>query len=169
MSPSDYLALLKSRLTRYFDLQEKAQVLGWEIDLFGTLRLESRRYILDPRWVMDRYHCFEYCFVKAFSRAVTLEDIQQFQSFLRQAEGEFVHPDFEHMRSYLTGVIVAPKVASEELKRSVRQMRWRRSYALGLKGWSEIRLVLVDLDGGDVTGNRAAREVLSYFRPRAFS
>ena len=71
---------------------------------------------------------------------------------------EKVDPVPNHMQSSLSLVIVADRV-DDEAKRACRKTRFRKNFALGIRGWADLRLAVVDIAGHDVVTNGAGKEM----------
>ncbi len=63
-----------------------------------------------------------------------------------------VRPAPDHMTTYLSLAIVADAVDDLAWER-VRRTRFRKNFALGWRGWADLRLAVADLSRGRVTTN----------------
>ena len=50
------------------------------------------------------------------------------------------------------------------LSNKVEKLKYQKSFAFGLKGWADIRLILVMLDTGEVITNKKGREVKEVYK-----
>ena len=80
------------------------------------------------------------------------------------ARGNEKYPPRDHMRTFLTAVIVSEVSPSETLIRRIRKYRFDKGYQFSFRGFSQGRLVFVDLSAGKVYTSPAANDVAEFFR-----
>jgi hypothetical protein len=71
----------------------------------------------------------------------------------------------DHMSTIITGIIVVDSVDDKKLESIVKRFRHQKSYAFGLKGWVDVRLILVDLHEKKVVPSKKAVKVETFYRP----
>ena len=74
------------------------------------------------------------------------------------------YPPKDHMRTFLTAVIVSEESPSEALIRRIRKYRFDKGYQFSFRGFSQGRLVFVDLGAGKVYTSPAANDVAEFYR-----
>ena len=74
------------------------------------------------------------------------------------------YPPKDHMRTFLTAVIISEASPSAELIRLIRKYRFDRGYQFSFRGFSQGRLVFVDLGAGKVYTSPAANDVAEFYR-----
>ncbi len=74
------------------------------------------------------------------------------------------YPPKDHMRTFLTAVIISEASPSAELIRLIRKYRFDRGYQFSFRGFSQGRLVFVDLSAGKVYTSPAANDVAEFYR-----
>ena len=74
-----------------------------------------------------------------------------------------VKPDGNHRNSDVTLVIIAEHIDESTLK-EVRKMKHYQSYRFGLHGWSNYRLVALELSTGKLAFNRQGQILKKLFR-----
>ena len=80
------------------------------------------------------------------------------------ARGNEKYPPKDHMRTFLTAVIISETAPSAELVRLIRKYRFDKGYRFSFRGFSQGRLVFVDLSAGKVYTSPAANDVAEFFR-----
>lgn len=74
------------------------------------------------------------------------------------------YPPKDHMRTFLTAVLVLERSPGPELIRKVRRYRFDKSYLFSLRGFSQGRIIVVDLPSKKVYTSPAAKDVAAFFR-----
>lgn len=74
------------------------------------------------------------------------------------------YPLKDHMRTFLTAVLVLERSPGPELIRKVRRYRFDKSYLFSLRGFSQGRIIVVDLPSKKVYTSPAAKDVAAFFR-----
>lgn len=163
MNSDEYLLNLQERFERYFDISRNINILDREINLFAKYKNINNKTFITKNDVVDSYENNEYCFVKRFENPSFME-ISEFMDFLKSASREFVKPDRNHMSSYVTGIMVVDGSISNEIESLVRKFKYSKVFAFYLKGWCDIRLVLVKPENGSVITNKAASSVKKVYK-----
>lgn len=80
------------------------------------------------------------------------------------SRGNEKYPPKDHMRTFLTAVLVLERSPGPELIRKVRRFRFDKSYLFSLRGFSQGRIIVVDLPSKKVYTSPAAKDVAAFFR-----
>ena len=80
------------------------------------------------------------------------------------SRGNEKYPPKDHMRTFLTSVLVLERSPGPELIRKVRRYRFDKSYLFSLRGFSQGRIIVVDLPSKKVYTSPAAKDVAAFFR-----
>ena len=81
------------------------------------------------------------------------------------SRGNEKYPPKDHMRTFLTAVLVLERSPGPELIRKVRRYRFDKSYLFSLRGFSQGRIIVVDLPSKKVYTSPAAKDVAARFLP----
>ena len=71
---------------------------------------------------------------------------------------ELIRPHSEHQCSFVTAVVICGQARPEVLE-DIARTRFRKDYRFGFYGWMEFRAAAVCLQDGQVTVNRAGRDM----------
>lgn len=159
MDCSTYLDMLSDRYARYFDVQRNYELLDNKLDIFAEYRVKNEKYFLMKSAVIYSFDNFEYCLAKCFKDGITADELQQFTDYLIKAVKQIVKPSTEHMSTFLSGVIVSEKGFSNEVIEKAQSFKYSKDFLFTLKGWCDVRLILVDLEGNEIITNKKAKEV----------
>lgn len=70
----------------------------------------------------------------------------------------------DHMYTYMTGIFISDSGISRELQKKISKYHFFKNYRLGLRGYSEARLLVFDMENQKVIGNRAARALVKGYK-----
>lgn len=164
MEFKDYKELMKKRLMGYFDLSEERAYGGYQLDLFAESNMRTERYFAMKKFKVYAMENDEFCLLKHFDM-VTEDIVDGYISMLIKAIDELVTVREDHMSSTLTGVIVTDHLDDKALEKKIRKFRHQKSFAFGFKGWVDVRLILVDLEGCRVVASKKAVKVEDFYQP----
>ena len=71
------------------------------------------------------------------------------------------------MTTFLSLVIVAES-ADTNAKELVRKTKYRKNFSFGLKGWTDLRLALIDLSDSSITTNPQGKELINTLEANLF-
>ena len=142
---------------RWFDVQREYAYAGRTFPGYAEFHSFGEKYVLVKRaklWEVDTH---EYLF---FVLADCLDETQvrDLVSFMENDGLKKVVPEPNHMSSAISLVIVADS-CTEEALRIVRKTRFRKNFALGIRGWADLRVAVADLSANCVTTNAAGKQL----------
>lgn len=158
-----------SRLVRahqsFYDFWQPWEYEGRTFEAYGEYHNHAAQYVLVKRaqlWAVDTH---DYLFIATYP-TYSLSDLTADVAWVTQHGIKRVVPKKDHMSSSLTLIIITDS-ASDEVMRAVAKTRFRKNYFLGIHGWTDLRLALVNLSasqGSQVvcnTAGKALRKVLN--------
>lgn len=162
MNSQDYIEKISNLLSRSFDIERAHHYKGKTFDLFAASFVRSERYVASKKIQVYGFENNEYCLVKRV-KDLYPSVLADFTSILIDACQDLVKPHEEHMSTIITGVVVVEGKIDESLKHEIKRFNYNKSFLLGLKGWTYIRLLVVDIDGRMVFSNRRGKEILRFY------
>lgn len=78
--------------------------------------------------------------------------------FIKGAEKDYVLPRREHVRSYMTLILISDRV-SEDIKNKIRRLCHKKIYKLSFHGYSTVRIAVIELSTNEIITNRQAKEL----------
>jgi hypothetical protein len=163
---SQYLDQVEEKLCGSFNIQRDCRIENDRYDLFAEYHLRGEKYIAVKKAVIYAIESHEYCMVK-YIENLDNNELNAFVDALTRSARTVVKPSSEHMSSIVTGVIVADNIVQErkkEIVTCVNRFKCHRGFALGLKGWMDIRLLVVSLKGGLVAACKKGKEVSAVYQ-----
>ena len=107
--------------------------------------------------------------VKALSGLWNKNEVEEFSQFLISSINKLSPPSVDTMSTILNGILVSTSGFSEEAIRFGEKFKFSKSFLLGIKGWCDIRLILVDLKEEKLYSNKKGTEVLSAYKIKSSS
>ena len=163
MQTAEYFEKLLPYYEGSFDLEKPAHIQGREYAACGAFHAHVDKYVLVKKaqiWAVDSH---EYCLFATYEQAPGQEEIGQ----LKKVMEEYMEPVLarkgqpsmpkDHMYTYLTLVLITAKSPDASALRAVKRFRFQKFYHFYLRGYSEGRIVLVDLEGKKIYTSRDGR------------
>jgi hypothetical protein len=120
-------------------------------------RRTDQAYVLARKATIWSAETNEHVFV--FSVAELTESLwQSCREQALKAGLELIRPHSEHQCSFVTAVVICDQ-ASPEVLGDIARTRFRKDYRFGFYGWMEFRAAAICLQDGQVTVNRAGRDM----------
>lgn len=165
MTINKYLERLKQSYRRYFDVSSNETINGKTMDIYARFNARNVKYMAVKSIKIWGYETNEYCLVKSFNKTLEAADIQEIERYLEGCIDTLVEPHLEHKSSVITCVLVSTKGVESQTVRRVEKLRLSRSFALGFKGWCDVRLIVVDLNNNLTYANKKGKEVVNFYKP----
>lgn len=157
-----YLEALLDMHETYYDVERAHDFAGRSFEGYAEFHAESSQYVLAKRARLWGVNTHEYLFFKVLDRA-SADEVRELVDFMTTRALDKIELNPEHMTSYLTLVIIASET-DEEVDRLVRTTRFRKSFALGFRGWTDLRMALVDLSDCRIIANKQGTDIADTLR-----
>ncbi|WP_432666429.1 hypothetical protein R9X47_08770 [Wukongibacter baidiensis] len=159
-----YKEKIKERLTRYFDIEENYIYNKETFELFAISNIRNERYIASKKLTIYAFENDEYCFLKHF-KSLDESQLEELINILKCSINDFVNPHHDHMSSTITGVIAVDKTVKTDIIKGIKKFHYQKSFFFGLKGWCEVRLILIDLSKGEAIPSKKAKKAVQFYLP----
>lgn len=142
----------------WFDVYRDREVAGRMFCGFAEFHSHGAQYVLVKRaklWEADEHEYILFDIVDRLTEARATEDAE----FMKTKALSVVKLEPNHMSSNLSLVVIANSV-DDAAAQVFRKLRFRKNYAFGFKGWSDVRMACIDLSkpaGSRVTTNGAGK------------
>lgn len=163
---SDVLDRLLVAHEAYFDVERAHEFAGMYFDGYAAMHANNSQYVLVKRAKLWEASSHEYMFFKIVEHldAPTFDKLVE---FMKTSALDKVVLEQNHMNSFLTLVVIATSMDSS-LERRIRTIRFRKNFMFGLKGWSDLRLCVIDLAARRVHANAMGKELVPTLAANAF-
>jgi len=164
-----YLKDLEERYKYYYEVERDKEIFGIKVDIFAKSSTEHFRQVLTKNIKIDQHCTKEYAMVETQSGLGNKNKVKEFSQFLISSINKLSPPSVNTMSTTLNGVLVAASGFSEEAVNFAKKFKFSKSFLLGIKGWCDIRLILVDLKEEKLYSNQKGKEVLSAYKIKSSS
>lgn len=156
---TDVLERLVAAHGSFYDIRRDCPFEGRIFPAIAEFHTYGEQYVLVKRAKLWEVNSHDFMF---------FESLEALDEELLRAEIEFmttkglrkVDAGPNHMSSALSLVIIADECTDEAL-RIAKKTRFRKNHRLGLRGWTDLRLAVVDLSRNTVTTNAAGTKLTS--------
>ena len=191
MTSGDYLDKILDRMTSTHNITRNFTADGWTFAAYALYEASSEKYVLSRKanlWkVSESEHVLFMTLPEnadpgtdpgansdadsganpgASPEALFEETGRLISDYMEPvlSRGNEKYPPKDHMRTFLTAVLVLERSPDQELIRKVRRFRFDKSYLFSLRGFSQGRIIVVDLPSKRVYTSPAAKDVAAFFR-----
>lgn len=151
----------------WFDVERDHVFAGRTFPGYAEFHSAASQYVLVKRAKLWEAKSDEYLFFWPTER-LTAAELQDLVAFMTTEGLAKVQLGPSHMSSYLSMVIVTDS-AEEGIERLVKTTRFRKNFALGFKGWADLRLAVVDLAAGRIYANNQGKPLVETLAANAFA
>ncbi len=162
---ADCIARLFPYYERFFDLFRDYALGNEIIPGFAAYRASSGRYFLSKKAKLYEANTYEYVLFYQESEITTALLKERFAQ-LAAVEPLLVKPSHEHYCTYLTIVLVtahlpADSVVLRALQQTLNKLKFTKNYKLSYYGFSQGRILIADVTGKRVYGNKAGKTLIA--------
>lgn len=151
------LAHLLKAHKAYYDIQRDYSFGGRTFPGYAEFHTHGEKYVLSKKAKLWEVDAHEYLF---FTTAETASPalVDNLIAFMTTEALLKVKATPNHMTSYLSLIIIADH-ASEQSISTIKHARFRKNFQFGLRGWSDLRVALIDLETMQVYTNGQGKEL----------
>ena len=142
----------------WFDVSRDVSVAGRAFRALAQFHSFGEQYVLVKRVKLWEAEEHEYMLFDVRDH-IDAEAARSYVEFMKNEALELVKPEPNHMSSFRTLVVITNS-ASDEACSLFRKTSHRKNFMWGIRGWSDVRLALIDLSkpqGSRVVCNGAAK------------
>lgn len=144
----------------WFDVSRDVSVAGRAFRALAQFHSFGEQYVLVKRVKLWEAEEHEYMLFDVRDH-IDADAARSYVEFMKNEALELVKPEPNHMSSFRTLVVIANS-ASDEACALFRKTSYRKNFMWGIRGWSDVRLALIDLSkpqGSRVVCNGAAKRI----------
>ena len=171
MTSGTYLDKILDRMTSTHNITRNFTADGRTFAAYALYEASSEKYVLSRKanlWkVSESEHVLFMTLPENADPEALFEEAGRLISDYMEpvlSRGNEKYPPKDHMRTFLTAVLVLERSPGPELIRKVRRYRFDKSYLFSLRGFSQGRIIVVDLPSKKVYTSPAAKDVAAFFR-----
>lgn len=157
LSKEEVLEKLLLAHEAWFDIYRDYEFQGRMFGGYAEFHTHGEQYVLVKRakiWEVDSH---QYIFFQTVD-SLDEETLEDWTRFMVNEGIKKVVPQENHMSSDIALVLIADSTNANVAK-AVRKTRFRKNFKLGLEGWADLKLAVVDLSGNCVITNGAGKDL----------
>ena len=159
-----YIDELFIKYNKNFNVSKNIELCEKKINLFAEHKGIGGRTFVTQKDIIDKFEFNEYCIVSVYNK-INIEDAVEYTNYLKSLINALVKPNKEHKCSTITGVMVCDTSIDKSTENFIKNFKYTKSYKLYFHGWSDIRLILVDLSNNLVIPNKQGKKVKKVYIP----
>lgn len=173
MDQATYLNIILAKYAGTFDIEKNRVIDGREYAAYGYFSSLGEKYVLVKKaklWSVKAYeHAFflteDVCSPHLLTEL--MGHVNEYMEPVLVRRGE-KYPEKDHMYTYLTFVILCRKTPDEAARKAIKSFRFDKGYLFSMRGHSEARLVVADMETEQIFTNGAGRSLAKMYR-KAFA
>ncbi|MBS4540153.1 hypothetical protein GOQ27_16865 [Clostridium sp. D2Q-11] len=158
-----YKNKMKDKYKVYFDIEKNSDIFN-TFDMVAKSNIKNEKFFLTKKSVIYSYENNEVCLIK-YTKEIDEVCLDEFICSIKENMDKATVQDENHMSTVFTGILVTDKNDNIQLHNKIKKFKYYQSYCLGLRGWSEIRLILITLRDGKVICSKKAKKIKSFYEP----
>lgn len=165
MDKVQYLQLLNRKYEKHFQVKNNENIMNREFDIYAKYTEATGRTFLTQKDIIDKFEVNEHCFIKTFE-TIDLCMAIELGEYFKSLTQSLVKPHKEHKSTNITGVLVSESAINNDIKQYIKKFKYSKYYKFYFRGWSDVRLIAVDLTSGTVISNKKGKEVEKIYLPK---
>jgi hypothetical protein len=164
MDKTYYLESLSRKFQRHFEIKNNETVFQKKFDIYAKFSETTGRTFVTQKDIIDKFQINEHCLIQTVEE-LDLQEVSEFSEFLKLLTMNLVKPHKDHKSTNITGVLVSESPIGQDIKNFVKRFNYSKYYKFYLQGYSDVRLIVVDLANRAVITNRKGEEVKKVYLP----
>jgi len=144
-----YLEQLEGRYKSLWDVKRDVVINEWKVDLLSKFVARYERYVLTKKAKIGSAQTDIYDIVITAPQELTLKELHKLEQVGKDFIGVEVIPSFEHMCTEVRLVLIGAGYTEDVIKYA-KKYSYAKNYLWGLKGWTTLIFILVDVKNGVV-------------------
>ncbi|CAH2211770.1 conserved protein of unknown function [Tepidibacter aestuarii] len=153
---------LKKAMAPNFNINEEYKLGKFDFDFMGEFILKNEKYFFSKKNVVWGYENREYVLVKKIE-TINKDDVYDIQTIAENAMDKFVNLTENHMSTHIT-IFIESSYIDENIKNYIENISIKKSYMWGIKGWSDIRVIVFDYINRDFIFNKSSKEIINFYK-----
>lgn len=152
MDASEYLSLMRERLTTAFDFREAPAELVPAPSVWAVHNRSSEKYFLSKSISLYTVNNDEYVALYDCRNSLTPADITTVLSRFKKLVSA-LPTDEKHMSSIFTAAFISEAEIDAKVIEAASGIKFHKDFWFTLRGWADIAVILVDLSNGNIYSN----------------
>ncbi len=170
MKSMEFLETILTTYTSTFDLHRPYQIGERTYPAYGYFFSHLEKYVLVREANLWSSDSFEHSLFQTYEGSITrkdindlYEDIENYVEPMLVRKGEDIVPK-NHMYSYITCILISDGSISKEVQKSIRSFKFEKGYLFNIRGYSQGRMLAVDLENQKIYANFHGRKLKKHYK-----
>ncbi|MBQ9059348.1 MAG: hypothetical protein IJ125_09215 [Atopobiaceae bacterium] len=141
----------------WYDVEQNYEFAGRRFAAYAEYHAHGEHYMLVKRAKLWEADVHQYLFFESCHR-LDEEALEALVAYMKTQALSKVCPENNHMSSDLGLIIVADEI-DDAANALLKRTRYKKNYSFGLRGWSDLKLVAVDMNKRHVVSNPAGKDM----------
>lgn len=129
-------------LKNNYDLEENVSLIGEEFDLSAQYNIRNSKFVMTKKVEIYAFRSEELLFFKGL-REIDSEYLEGLKNRIKENIEKIINVDKEHMNTDLTFIFVVDEL-EKEMKKKIKRFKYHKSFKMGLKGWTNVKLFVYE-------------------------
>ncbi len=162
LTGQEYIKLLNFLYRANFDIEGETEIAGKNFDYYAFCEIANEKFMGHKSVKIYSYNDYEHCMVDN-QRNLDLNFLTK--DFFNDSIDELIEDKKNHHQSYLTYVLVVEGGVNKEEITKIESLQLSKSFWFGIRGWVDLRLIVVDLNDNTVYANNEGKDVIDNYSP----
>ena len=162
MKAKAYIDIIKQRTQAYFDLEEDKTIANEHYDLMASYHMLLGRTFVSQKTIIDQFETNEYILLKTMP-ILKQDMLEDFCSQIPELVECLVKLNENHRSTYINLILAADALDVD--RKTIEQFKHEKIYAFYFRGFSDVRLIVVNLNKGEMIYNKSAKAVRKAYKP----
>lgn len=162
MNSNQFLESILNEYSSTFDIYREYEYNGKVFPAYAQFYSHNEKYVLVKEAKLWEANCFEHTLFINYD-SIKEDDILEIQRLIKEnMEPDMVRngkklPEKNHMYTYITVIMICEGEISAKAEKMIERYNFGKSYQFSIRGWSNAKLVCVDLKNQVFISNREGR------------
>ncbi|MGM0415216.1 MAG: hypothetical protein ACQEQP_08590 [Bacillota bacterium] len=162
LTAQEYIELLYYLYRANFDIKGEKEIAGKNFAYYAFCEIANEKYMGHKSVKIYSYNDYEHCMV-VDQQSLDLGFLNK--KFFNNSIDELIKIKKNHHQSYLTFILVIEGGVNKAEISKIENFKLSRSFWFGIRGWVDLRLIVVDLVDNSVYANKEGKEVMKNYSP----
>lgn len=164
MNISDYTNYIYKKLKSNLNIKFNYNLCSEQFNLFAYNSLSIGRTFLTSTDIIDNYISNEYILIKHMDN-LNSHTIDNLLNSIINVHNTLVVPCKKHKSSYITVVLTHTNFLDSNINKKIKKFKYEKIYKLYFYGFSEIRLIAINLNNNSIISNKCGKNYEKIYLP----
>lgn len=164
MNSSEYIKFIKKKFNKDWSVCDNFLINNETFNLYAHCSFSLGRTFITANDIIDNFHTNEYILLK-YINTLDMAFLHSFINNIINIHSNLVTPCKNHKSSYTTYVILYDDCNDLSALNIIKKFKYEKVYKFYFYGFSEIRLLAINLTNKSMTTNKCANNIKKMYLP----